>query len=43
MTMIDDVRAKMMRAMKEHDTLRKNALSGLLSALKAKLDRKSVV
>ena len=36
MTMIDDVRAKMMRAMKEHDTLRKNALSGLLSALKAK-------
>ncbi len=36
MTMIDDVRSKMMQAMKEHDTLRKNALSGLLSALKAK-------
>lgn len=36
MAMIDDVRAGMMAAMKSKDKVRKDALSALLSALKAK-------
>ena len=36
MSMIDDVRAGMMQAMKDKNKVRKDALSALLSALKAK-------
>ena len=42
MSMIETVRKQMMEAMKAHDTPRKDAMSALLSALKAKaIDKRS--
>lgn len=42
MTLIEQVRGEMMKALKEHNTEKKEALSALLSALKAKaIDKRS--
>ncbi|MEG0090559.1 MAG: GatB/YqeY domain-containing protein [Oscillospiraceae bacterium] len=42
MTLIEQVRGEMMAALKAHDTEKKDALSGLLAALKAKfIDKRS--
>lgn len=44
MALMDDVRARMMAAMKNKDKVRKDALSALLSALKSKMiDNKGVL